>query len=107
MADDRFRLDPVFIESRGPDAWPRWPSDYIKVAEVEASGTQAREDAYRSTQNGLDFEMTTWLVTPHRSSSPGDIVECPDGRVFRVLFVGWQEITVLERLGSSEVADAE
>lgn len=108
MMDDRFREEMLFIKPRHVDAWPRWPSDYTKVAEVEVSGEDLdiilADYAYGDTQN--ESSAATWLVDRHRSSAPGDIVEFPDGKALRVLFLGWQEISVLERLAGHEVADA-
>jgi len=76
---------------------PRWPEGYRLVAEVDAKGL---EEVFGLT-NDLGHGWTLnpgvrGLVPRQRSTSVGDVVVGPDGRIWRCEPIGWSEIQLLK-----------
>ena len=86
-----------------------WPQDYAPVGVVPVCAADAEDPdvAFVATQN---VDSSWWLegraasipaptgwypeetdVLSHRSTSVGDVVELPDGRLMRCLRDGWEE----------------
>ena len=78
-------VHPTF--GRGRD--PSFPLDYVAVAEVTAD--EIHEVFGLMNEGDIPSEVT--LIGPlHRSTSVGDVVETPNGHVFRVEPFGWTRL---------------
>jgi len=78
---------------------PKYPDDFIMVAIVEVPpGTEPDPDfAFQATNHidghWWDNESVTLVGEPtHRSTSVGDAVAMPDGRVLMCANTGWKEL---------------
>lgn len=86
-----------FLREDHPD--PNYPDDFFMVAVVEVPKGQDPDPdfAYQET-NHIDKpwwenESVTLVGEPkHRSTSVGDVVTMPDGRVLMCNSTGWKEL---------------
>lgn len=72
---------------------PSWPADYRLVAEVEAPSIEAVFRLTNSHDRHWSLRPGVACFAPNaRSTSVGDVVVTPGGRVFRCESRGWQEL---------------
>jgi len=87
------RLLPKVAMGTGREA--NWPQDYVHVANVELPDSSP-ESVYALTNNfekQWTSEKGVFTVREGmRSTAPGDVVICPDGKVFRYLLHGYEEL---------------
>lgn len=94
------RVVPAVSMGTGTEA--NWPADYVKVAEVDA-GTM--DDVLRLTNTNLEAEDGAWANNQGvkaerkgiRSTSVGDVLVADNGKPFRVMMSGYEELTPADK----------
>ena len=90
------RALPKVAMGNGSEA--QWPADYYHVADVEV---ETVDDVYKKCQRNNTQKNAGWdnkknvfaFATNPRSTAPGDVVKCPDGKVIRFTMGENEEIS--------------